>query len=102
MVRKKEAGSLLRQSEIMRGSGDVKKSVSGELRQKASDVFEIKFEPDDDHSFVRWQASSPLLQPGATYEVIVEEKGLNPISNYYGTHYTITSRTKFEGSIPEQ
>ena len=45
-------------------SGQIKKPITGELTQKATDVFEIKFEPNPEYSFARWEATSEALPAG--------------------------------------
>ncbi len=59
--------------------GTVKKPVEGEVTHKATDSFEIKFLPADDHSFVRWEASSVSLPEGESiYDYISFEDAANP------------------------
>ena len=59
--------------------GTVKKPADGELVQKATDTFEIKFSPAADHSFVRWEASSVNLPEGESiYDYVSFEDVANP------------------------
>ena len=46
-------------------SGILRKPITGELTLKATDTFDLKFEPNDDFTFVGWQASSVDLPSGA-------------------------------------
>ena len=60
-------------------SGQIKKPISGEVSKKATDVFEIKFEPEPGYSFARWEASSEALPPGESiYDYIEFEDAQNP------------------------
>ena len=50
----------------IKGSGQVKTPVSGEVAKKVTDTFTIKFDPDADHQFIRWQAVIGDMKPGET------------------------------------
>lgn len=53
-------------------SGVIKKPVTGELVQRATDVFELKFEPATDYTFMRWEASSASLPEGESIKDYIE------------------------------
>ncbi len=53
-------------------SGVIKKPVTGELVQRATDVFELKFEPANDYTFMRWEASSASLPEGESIKDYIE------------------------------
>ncbi len=60
-------------------SGVIKKPVTGELVQRATDVFELKFEPANDYTFMRWEASSASLPEGESIKDYIEfEDSGNP------------------------
>ena len=60
-------------------SGQIKKPITGELTQKATDVFEIKFEPNPEYSFARWEATSEALPAGKNINDYIEfEDAENP------------------------
>ena len=60
-------------------SGQIKKPITGELTQKATDVFEIKFEPNPEYSFARWEATSQVLPAGENINDYIEfENPENP------------------------
>ena len=60
-------------------SGQIKKPISGELTQKATDVFEIKFEPNPEYSFARWEVTSKDLPAGENINDYIElEDAENP------------------------
>lgn len=50
----------------IKGSGQVKTPVSGEIAKKVTDTFTIKFDPASDHQFIRWQAVIGDMNPGET------------------------------------
>ena len=59
--------------------GTLKKPITGELTQKVTDTFEIKFAPAQDHEFVRWEASSVDLPQGESiYDYISFEDASDP------------------------
>ena len=59
--------------------GQLKKPITGEINQKVSDVFEIKFEPVTDYTFMRWEASSEYLPEGESIKDYIEfEEPGNP------------------------
>ncbi len=59
--------------------GTLKKPITGELTQKVTDTFEIKFAPAQDHEFVRWEASSVELPEGESiYDYISFEDAASP------------------------
>ena len=59
--------------------GTIKKPITGELTQKVTDTFEIKFAPAQDHEFVRWEASSVDLPQGESiYDYISFEDASDP------------------------
>ena len=59
--------------------GTLKKPITGELTQKVTDTFEIKFAPAQDHEFVRWEASSVELPEGESiYDYISFEDASSP------------------------
>lgn len=59
--------------------GTIKKPITGELTQKVTDTFEIKFAPAQDHEFVRWEASSvELPQDESIYDYISFEDPSDP------------------------
>ncbi len=59
--------------------GQLKKPITGELNQKVTDVFEIKFEPVTDYTFMRWEASSEYLPEGESIKDYIEfEEPGNP------------------------
>ena len=43
-------------------SGIIRKPITGEVSKKVTDTFDIKFEPNDDFSFMGWNAYSEQLQ----------------------------------------
>ena len=60
-------------------SGQIKKPITGELTQKATDVFEIKFEPNPEYSFARWEVTSKDLPAGENISDYIElEDAENP------------------------
>ncbi len=62
-----------------RDCGQIRKPITGELKKKVTDTFDLKFEPADDYTFVRWEASSEELPEGANIKdyITFEEQG-NP------------------------
>ena len=42
--------------EAIPGSGTVKTPATGEVTKKVTDVFPIRFEPSEDHKFIKWEA----------------------------------------------
>ena len=53
-------------------SGQIKKPITGELTQKATDVFEIKFEPNPEYCFARWEVTSEALPAGENINDYIE------------------------------
>lgn len=42
--------------EALDGSGKIKTPAAGEVTKKVTDVFTIRFEPAEDHKFIKWEA----------------------------------------------
>lgn len=62
-----------------RDCGQIRKPITGELKRKVTDTFDLKFEPADDYTFVRWEASSEELPEGENIKdyITFEDQG-NP------------------------
>lgn len=50
--------------EALPGSGTVKTPATGEVTKKVTDTFMIRFEPSDDHKFIKWEAVVKGLSSG--------------------------------------
>ena len=40
----------------LKGSGDIKTPAGEEISKKVSDTFNVKFVPEDNHKFIKWEA----------------------------------------------
>ena len=47
--------------EGVKGAGVVRNPANGEAEKRVTDVFTVKFEPDDNHTFIKWEAVIPGL-----------------------------------------
>ena len=50
--------------EAKKGSGTIKTPASGEVTKKVTDTFTVRFEPSDDHKFIKWEAVVKDLSKG--------------------------------------
>lgn len=53
--------------EALRGTGTVKTPATGEVKQKVTDVFPIRFEPEDSCKFIKWEAKFQSGESAADY-----------------------------------
>ena len=53
--------------EALKGTGTIKTPATGEVEKKVTDVFPIRFEPSDDHKFMRWEAKFASNESAADY-----------------------------------
>ena len=63
--------------EAVKGSGTIKGNE--ELQKRVSDTFTVKFDPEDDHKFIKWEAVIPDIASGESvsdYIVFEEPKNL--------------------------
>lgn len=60
-------------------SGIIRKPITGEVSKKVTDTFDIKFEPNDDFSFMGWNAYSEQLPQGEDINDYIEfEDSMDP------------------------
>ena len=52
--------------EALKGTGTVKTPATGEVTKKVTDVFPIRFEPEDSCKFIKWEAVVKDLEKGET------------------------------------
>ena len=65
--------------QALKGSGTIKNVQGDQLTKKVSDTFTIRFEPEDDHVFIKWEAIIPEIAAGESpsdYISFDDEKSL--------------------------
>lgn len=62
--------------EALKGTGTVKTPATGEVTKKVTDVFPIRFEPEDSCKFIKWEAKFQSGESAAEYVLFEDAKSL--------------------------
>lgn len=62
--------------EALKGTGVIKTPATGEVEKKVTDVFPVRFEPSDDHKFIKWEAKFTSNESAADYVTFEDAENL--------------------------